>query len=37
MSTQRQTRREFVQLTTWAVAGFAGGLRILSPQPVVAA
>lgn len=37
MSTQRHTRREFVQLTTWSVAGFAGGLRILSPQTVGAA
>jgi len=37
MNSEKQTRREFVQLTTWAVAGFAGGLRILSPQTAGAA
>lgn len=32
MQREKQTRREFVQLTTGAVAGLGGGLRVLSPQ-----
>lgn len=37
MNDHRSTRREFVRTTAWAVAGFAGGLRILGQEAADAA